>query len=835
MDTFALTASALPRFSLVVLTSVLFLAFALRPNKSQGSWWFVGVIAGFVLHHLAQMGLRTIYADWNGDVLIPLTWSSVLVGTWAALGFAYRLMGNPYPRESRAVLFASGILLFSAAAYIHATSGVGIGYDPDTGVDRLASALLLLHISAAVFVLVRRSRNPETPEATRRALRAFGSALSVGLVFPVFIFLQESGAISGWLFEQLSLVAWAAVIMAIVTAHVSYTPEPTSVLVKVVSFAFVAVVTALGVASAIAFREPLAAYGPLPTGLAFTPEDSGGYIVSDADGAIDDAPGEPLAIADRTPLRVPLGFAFPFADSLWREVLIDDDGYVSFGADSVQNLAEVNRGSPIPWIAPLLLGLSPTGEGVSIARDSASATVTWRDIPLTQSGTDTATAQLVLRGSGAVEFRYGPVPPGEPWVRGLSPGTPTASEPLALGAVARGRAAVENRWTARIEAESRRATPFAWLILGAGAFVLLAFPLYLREGLTRPLRRLLGGVRLAARGHLETEVPVGARDEIGVLAEDFNRMTGSLRTAEASLRAYADELESRVEERTAELATSLDELKSAQARLVQQEKMASLGALTAGIAHEIKNPLNFVNNFASLSRELVDELDDEEDPEEREAILADLKANAEKIEEHGRRADRIVRDMMDHARTGGGERQRLEVNALVTEYANLAYHGMRARHPETSVSLLFDLAGDAGTAPVVSQEIGRVLINLVDNAFDAVRLTPEAQPARASGAGTQTAGASGEGPLASAPTVTVSTRRDADAVEIRVADSGPGIAPEIAARVFEPFFTTKPTGSGTGLGLSMSYDIVTNGHGGTLTVESMPGEGAVFAVRLPLA
>ncbi|MEM1054205.1 MAG: ATP-binding protein [Bacteroidota bacterium] len=821
MDTFALTASALPRFTLVVLTGVMWVAFALRARTSRSGVWLVVMIGGFVIHHAAQVGL---YAYFSGDILnllIPLTWSSVFVATWASVGFAYRSSGDPFARESRIVIGLTAVLAFGFAAYVHVTRGEGIGYG-FTPVDLLASGLVFLHIAITIVVLARRVRSPETPETTRRALRAFTSAVSIGLVFPVIIFLREVGVISPWLDEQLSLVAWAVMLMAILTAHVNYAPEPTSFLVKVVGFAFVAIVTALGVASAVAFRTPLAAPGPPPTGLLFEPDADGGYTLTAADERLsDDTAGEALALADGQFVRVPLGFAFPFADRLWREVIVADDGYVWFGSETRVFRSEVYSGTTTPWVAPFLLGLSLEAGDVRLARDSTSATITWREVSL--SGADssqTVTAQLVLRSSGAVAFRYGRVPPGRVWVRGLSQGETDAAgyQPLVPGAtLAAGRAAVENRWAARRRAEHERAMPFAWLILGAGAVVLLAFPVYLREGLTRPLRRLLDGVRRAARGDLGADVEVGARDEIGLLTEDFNRMTGSLREADAALRAYADELETRVDERTAELATSLEDLKAAQAQLVQQEKMASLGALTAGIAHEIKNPLNFVNNFASLSRELVDELDEETDPDEREALLADLRANAEKIEEHGRRADRIVRDMMDHARTGGGERHLLDLNALVSEYATLAYHGMRARYPEHSIALDLDLAPEAGKVEIVAQEIGRVLINLVDNAFDATR---QVQRPEANGA--------------APPPVTVRTRREADAVEIRIEDSGPGISPEVAARIFEPFFTTKPTGEGTGLGLSMSYDIVTHGHGGSLTVESVPGEGATFIVRLPI-
>jgi signal transduction histidine kinase len=262
---------------------------------------------------------------------------------------------------------------------------------------------------------------------------------------------------------------------------------------------------------------------------------------------------------------------------------------------------------------------------------------------------------------------------------------------------------------------------------------------------------------------------------------------------------------------------TLAKLRATQARLVQSAKMASLGALTAGIAHEIKNPLNFVNNFAGLSRTIVAELEQETDPAERHALLADLKANAEKIEEHGRRADAIVRAMMDHARCGSGDRRAVALTALIEEYAAHALHAMKVRHPDFAPALTLDLAGDTGAVEVAPQEIGRVFINLLDNALDATRRRAE------------------EACDGYVPAVTVSTRRGADGAEMRVADNGPGMPPEIREKVFEPFFTTKPAGEGIGLGLSLAYDIVTQGHGGTLTVASDPGEGSRFTLVLPAA
>jgi signal transduction histidine kinase len=247
--------------------------------------------------------------------------------------------------------------------------------------------------------------------------------------------------------------------------------------------------------------------------------------------------------------------------------------------------------------------------------------------------------------------------------------------------------------------------------------------------------------------------------------------------------------------------------------------MASLGALTAGIAHEIKNPLNFVNNFAALSRELVQELVQEleaaVDPEAVQSILSDLTKNTEKIEAHGRRADGIVRSMLEHAPGSSSERRALDLNALVAEHVDLAWHGQRARIAGFDVKITKHLDAAVGQVEAVPQEIGRVLLNLMGNAFDAV---------------CERAGRGGE-PFQ--PVIRVMTQRVEARVEVRVEDNGPGVPEAIRAKIFEPFFTTKPTGLGTGLGLSMAYDIVTQGHSGTLTVESEEGQGTTFIITLP--
>jgi GAF domain-containing protein len=271
---------------------------------------------------------------------------------------------------------------------------------------------------------------------------------------------------------------------------------------------------------------------------------------------------------------------------------------------------------------------------------------------------------------------------------------------------------------------------------------------------------------------------------------------------------------------------ALGHLKAAQANLIQAEKMASLGQLTAGIAHEIKNPLNFVNNFADLSVELLDELKQEAEPalatldDDKRANLEEtiemLSGNLEKIAEHGKRADNIVKSMLEHSRGVSGERREVDLNGLIEEALNLAYHGARAQDQSFNITLERDYSSSLKPIELAPQEITRVFLNLFGNGFYSA---------------TKRARENGDGSYR--PSLTVATHETADAVEVRVRDNGTGIPPEIKDKLFQPFFTTKPTGQGTGLGLSISYDIVTQQHGGTITVESEPGAYTEFTIRLP--
>ena len=294
------------------------------------------------------------------------------------------------------------------------------------------------------------------------------------------------------------------------------------------------------------------------------------------------------------------------------------------------------------------------------------------------------------------------------------------------------------------------------------------------------------------------------------------------RTTAILLEETIEELEQKrkaIEETNEALQKSLEELKATQAQLIQSEKMASLGELTAGIAHEIQNPLNFVNNFSDVSNELLDELRSElvkGNTKDAMDIVNDVQQNLEKILHHGKRADGIVKGMLQHSRSSSGVKEPTNINTLTDEYLRLTYHGLKARDNVFNATIETDFDPTTGEINIIPQEIGRVLLNLLTNAFYAVNEKK----------GLKTAGYE--------PTVSVSTKKKSDRVEINVVDNGNGIPQNIIAKIFQPFFTTKPTGQGTGLGLSLAYDIITKGHGGELNVQTKEGEGTNFTITLPV-
>jgi signal transduction histidine kinase len=360
-----------------------------------------------------------------------------------------------------------------------------------------------------------------------------------------------------------------------------------------------------------------------------------------------------------------------------------------------------------------------------------------------------------------------------------------------------------------------------------GGLVALAVALVLTglivRSITAPLKRLEGSMAAITRGELDVKIPQASAQEIAAMTRTLGMLRDSLIERD---RLERETQRADVEIRSARDAAeaALRDLKAAQANLVQAEKMASLGQLTAGIAHEIKNPLNFVNNFSAVSAELVSELQealrgahlDGKLPAEIADITGTLRGNLDKIVQHGKRADAIVKNMLLHSRQGSGEPRPVDINDVVEESLNLAYHGARAENAGFDIALERSLDPAAGEVDLFPQEITRVLLNLISNGFYAATK----RKAEAKGGGYQ-------------PTLAAATKDLGDSIEIRIRDNGTGISPAVKEKMFDPFFTTKPTGEGTGLGLSLSYDIIVKQHGGSIEVQTEPGEFTEFRIVLP--
>jgi two-component system NtrC family sensor kinase len=379
------------------------------------------------------------------------------------------------------------------------------------------------------------------------------------------------------------------------------------------------------------------------------------------------------------------------------------------------------------------------------------------------------------------------------------------------------------RWTMFVELPVEEAYASLYAALQRLAIVLLAASIFavlagilLARRMVGPIQALRAGAARIGGGDFAQRISIKTGDELEGLADQFNDMGARLQ------ESYAD-LEKKVESRTRELSQSLNDLRAAQGRLIQTEKLASLGQLTAGIAHEIKNPLNFVNNFSAVSAELIDELNevlksadlDDKTREEIDELTHMLKGNLEKVVQHGKRADSIVKNMLLHSREGSGERRPADINAIVEESLNLAYHGARAEKPGFNITLKRDLDPDAGMIDLYPQEITRVFLNLISNGFYAATKRKQA------------------GEEGFEPTLFASTKNLGNRAEIRIRDNGVGIPPEVKEKIFNPFFTTKPAGEGTGLGLSISHDIVVKQHGGTIDIDTKPGAFTEFIITLP--
>jgi two-component system NtrC family sensor kinase len=313
--------------------------------------------------------------------------------------------------------------------------------------------------------------------------------------------------------------------------------------------------------------------------------------------------------------------------------------------------------------------------------------------------------------------------------------------------------------------------------------------------------------------------------ELEITAFKLDRTEKVKRTTAILLEETIEELEQKrkgIEDANKALQQSLEELKATQTQLIQSEKMASLGELTAGIAHEIQNPLNFVNNFSEVSGELIDEMNEalnKGDMEEVKLIANDIKQNLEKINHHGKRADGIVKGMLQHSRKSEGQKEPTDINALCDEYLRLSYHGLRAKDKLFNATLVTDFDNSLGAINIIPQDFGRVIMNLLTNAFYAVAEKKKACQCEPDAASYE-------------PTVSIATKKVDNKIGVTVTDNGNGIPQNIIDKIFQPFFTTKPTGQGTGLGLSLAYDIV-KAHGGELKVKTIEGAGTTFSITIP--
>jgi len=848
MKALLLQPASVGALALLILDVVALAYLASVRRKSRATWWLVVTFIGLTLFALGMLARTSLYL-WSPDALtvrdLLLYQFPAALFAWGFVHFAYSFRGNPFPREAQWMHRATTALLVGDIAF-----GAWVFFVRRAGLPAPWHELVVLGVVLwATIVLARRWRASarlapdETARGDVRAFRAY-SILGVLLVaFLAFAALPYAGVGGAGGFASVtSSLSLLAFFFGIVVVYLNHAPEPTSVQAKLVGLTLVTVLAVLVGVSSVAYptADVEASLADLRgERLRFWPDDAGGYLVNVPQAEPYGPAGEQLALGDDEAVAVPLGFSFPFAGRRWETMWVSPNGAVSFGSPTYGDRRPFFGATliynSVPKIAPLFLDLDPTrGGGVFLHRSAGVATITWSRIPQFTTGAE-STFRLVLKEGGAIDFVYGPVGASiattgrSRGVRGIVQGAPPERGVLALAApleegvpytLAPGEARVQDYWPAAWVRVHQPVESLVLLMLAATAVVLLVFPLAFRASLLLPLDRLMTAVRRVDAGALDAHVPVHGRDELGRIAESFNGMS-------ASLRRYSGEMESLVAERTSVLESALMNLHEVQDRLVQQEKIASLGQLTAGIAHEIKNPLNFVNNFAGLSGDLADELLAElrAHPDARLAsvsgVIEDLHANARRIREHGRRADSIVRSMLDHARGRPGERRAVDLNALVEEHVGLAYHGRRAINPGFDVTVERSYAPDAGSIAALPQDLGRVVVNLMQNAFDAVL---------AGGGDGQSAPAG-----VRRPTVRVSTSRRDGLAEVRVEDNGPGIPPALRSRIFEPFFTTKPVGLGTGLGLSLSHEIVVQGHHGTLEVEPAESGGAAFVVTIPVA
>jgi len=822
-----LTVYAVNRVGLWLLTtSFAIYLFAQKENSKEHRWFSWMMASWSIVWLLVIIATATDvrFPMWSffSKAIIPTMTFAIL----CAVQFFYIYQKDVFPRERRVV---GGLV---ASVFVFIVAQALLVEQTTSNQEGLTFSLLAPVWIWILVVLIRKRRIMKLAGDARRAA-SFLPYLLIPLIaslsgFTRFLAREHLISIETSLIFQ--MIVNASFVLTFIVGYVHYSSTRITVQVKLLAITLATVVTILASAfhaiyPTSASVKDLAEYTvhSNQAGIVFRPQSDGGYVAESHNGELAEHTGVAVESKDYGYHPEQIGFEFPFYGSSYDTIFISSLGMVGFDDSSPfppQSDPSVSMGTldqprgffhAHPGIA--IHSGSPTLESGSlhVVHTDSTFTVTWKNLFLSQyssSEDEPVSAQMILTVSGEVFFHYQNLK-YQPFFRGLYPGNQRLfnsfkhfENDLPIRAAAMTPLMEMQNLVSRTN-QHEVSVPLLVIMLVSFGFVMAVFPLLFKTSLLTPLASLLSGVRSVNEGNLDTFVQVQSHDEIGLLTDHFNEMT-------VSLKGATQELEDRVARRTEELSKSVEDLHATQAQLVQQEKLASLGSLTAGIAHEIKNPLNFVNNFAEVGVEMTQEVLDAlqaGDTEEAESILKEMMENSGQIAKHGKRADSIVRSMMQHARGGTSVHENVDIAAFLEENINLAWHGRRAKDQSFQADVVREFSEDVGEVRIQPMEMGRVVLNLLNNAFDAV-------------SGVENG------------TVTVQAVGTKQSVTISVSDNGPGIPAAIREKIFEPFFTTKGTGEGTGLGLSLSYDIVTKGHGGTMIVQTSKSGGAEFVVTL---
>ncbi len=832
-----LNQASLSLLTLFILSSVIVLYFLSLKAKTMPTWLLTGAFAGMAGYAFLCL-LDVSVLDKNILYLRPVQFFATQFFLATSLQFAYRFP-HPDPRQLRearlVLLLCALIFLFGVGltfATFHAFSQNRLPpFDFDTFFVLIESIWLIVVLVRRTILLAENRHQSVWTKLLKPQGRAARAMRAFTLVYtaPLWMSVLYLAAIPAGLETRVAVevvlslgLLWMNFSLA--TAYLNHLSESSTFLVKLVGAALVTILSLLGVVGSIVEPIYVAAYhngNPIPDQrtLEFVPDRRGGYMVATIPFHFDAALGQPLALGDEAHTVVPLGFSFPFYDRAWSETHVNDNGVISFGGP-YNPLEILLRVAPIPYLYPniaaLIMDLDTTaGGGIFQKSQAGRFTLTWHQVPEADT-TQAHTMQLVLHQDGVIHVTFNGIQPRKsfgrtyvfgPLVTGIQPGTGDIERihfsealPYTVEACC---GVVEDYYRQFRSYLHQGMLPLAYLILGATILILVGFPLFFHASLVKPLLSLRDGVQRVNTGDLEVVVPVYFSDEIGTLAIAFNDMA-------VQLRDLVSNLEQRVAERTQELEQAYLQLQANQEALLLSEKMASLGRLTAGIAHEMNTPLAAVQTSLFELGNLVDEYrqsigDAAVSGGDHQTIAAEMRQAVDISERSISRALSFIRSIKSQTRQiDGEEQQRFNVVKVIGEAMLLLSHELL----QANCQMVFDPQEE--NMELVGSAVGftQVVTNLISNAIDA---------SIQNGGGL----------------IKIELSSDGECLKLSVSDQGMGIPEEIHSKIFDPMFTTKPFGEAAGLGLTIVHDIVTEGYGGTINVESQVGEGATFLLRFP--